>query len=259
MGHNYLLSAFLSPKLNRRRDGFGGDVAGGPASPGEVAIAVRDAVAGPGGGDGQAQHGRRGPGRTVARRQRRGGSPARGRRRPRRPRPSPGAARCRTPCTCSGGRRRAGSSPPPCPGPARLGFRLVGRRFMLEYPFEEAFFLPYARQFRAALAHAPRAARRASTGSTPCEQALDEDFSFVAMARALLREPDLVDALRADADARVAVHPLQQVHAHHLPGHPLRAGTHAGATGAAPRRPARRKQPRLGAPLSASMTVRPPR
>src|SRR5207249_10892951 len=33
----------------------------------------------------------------------------------------------------------------------RLGFRLVARRFMVAYPFEEAFFLPMARRFRAAL------------------------------------------------------------------------------------------------------------
>ena len=33
LGHNYLLSAFLSPKLNRRTDGWGGAWAGGPSSP----------------------------------------------------------------------------------------------------------------------------------------------------------------------------------------------------------------------------------
>src|SRR5439155_3894312 len=37
------------------------------------------------------------------------------------------------------------------PRPLRLGFRLNAKRFMPEYPFEEAFFLPYARQFRATL------------------------------------------------------------------------------------------------------------
>src|SRR5207245_10930733 len=37
------------------------------------------------------------------------------------------------------------------PPALRLGFKLGGKRFLPEYPFEEAFFLPYARQFRAAL------------------------------------------------------------------------------------------------------------
>src|SRR5258708_31708970 len=37
------------------------------------------------------------------------------------------------------------------PQPIRTAFRLFGKRFLPEYPFEEAYFLPYARQFRAAL------------------------------------------------------------------------------------------------------------
>ncbi len=37
------------------------------------------------------------------------------------------------------------------PAPMRLGFRAFGSRFLKEYPFEEAFFLPYARQFLDAL------------------------------------------------------------------------------------------------------------
>ena len=37
------------------------------------------------------------------------------------------------------------------PAPLRLGFRVFGSRFLRDYPFEEAFFLPYARQFRQAL------------------------------------------------------------------------------------------------------------
>lgn len=32
-----------------------------------------------------------------------------------------------------------------------LGLRVMGRRLFRTYPFEEAFFLPLARQFRAAL------------------------------------------------------------------------------------------------------------
>ena len=37
------------------------------------------------------------------------------------------------------------------PRPARLALRWLGRRLFREYPFEEAYFLPYAREFRAAL------------------------------------------------------------------------------------------------------------
>jgi len=34
------------------------------------------------------------------------------------------------------------------------------------------------------------------------EAAVDEGFAFVAMARALLREPDLINRMRADADVK---------------------------------------------------------
>ena len=109
------------------------------------------------------------------------------------------------------------------PPAARLGFRLVGRRFLPDYPFEEAFFLPYARQFRDALSM-PLILLGGITRLDTVERALAEGFAFVAMARALLREPDLVARMQAGTASDVAVHPLQQVHAHHLPRHPLRPG-----------------------------------
>ena len=77
------------------------------------------------------------------------------------------------------------------PPPLRLGFRLTARRFMREYPFEEAFFLPYARQFRAAL-EMPLILLGGVNRLDTVHQALAEGFAFVAMGRALLREPGLV-------------------------------------------------------------------
>ena len=77
LGHNYLLSAFLSPKLNRRRDEWGGSLE-------NRARFARQVVRGrPGGrrrtvrGDGQAEHGRRRPRGSLARRERRGRPDAR--------------------------------------------------------------------------------------------------------------------------------------------------------------------------------------
>jgi 2,4-dienoyl-CoA reductase-like NADH-dependent reductase (Old Yellow Enzyme family) len=67
---------------------------------------------------------------------------------------------------------------------------------MPEYPFEEAFFLPYARQFRDALS-LPLILLGGINRLDTIERAVDEGFSFVAMARALLRQPDLVNRLRA--------------------------------------------------------------
>src|SRR5207247_900256 len=44
LGHNYLLSAFLSPALNRRTDRWGGSVANRAEFPRRVTRAVREAV-----------------------------------------------------------------------------------------------------------------------------------------------------------------------------------------------------------------------
>jgi 2,4-dienoyl-CoA reductase-like NADH-dependent reductase (Old Yellow Enzyme family) len=63
LGHNYLLSSFLSPKLNRRTDRWGGPLAARARFPRQVVAAVRDG-AGPGVAvTRQAQHGRRRAGR----------------------------------------------------------------------------------------------------------------------------------------------------------------------------------------------------
>lgn len=43
MGHHYLLNSFLSPKFNRRTDGWGGSTANRARLPRSVAQAVRDA------------------------------------------------------------------------------------------------------------------------------------------------------------------------------------------------------------------------
>ena len=81
---------------------------------------------------------------------------------------------------------------------ARLGLRVIGRRLFPSYPFEEGFFLPFARQFRAALTM-PLILLGGINRLDTIESALDEGFEFVAMARALLREPDLPNRLQAGA------------------------------------------------------------
>jgi 2,4-dienoyl-CoA reductase-like NADH-dependent reductase (Old Yellow Enzyme family) len=62
---------------------------------------------------------------------------------------------------------------------------------MPEYPFEEAYFLAEARRFRAAL-RLPLILLGGINRLETVEQALAEGFEFVALGRALLREPGLV-------------------------------------------------------------------
>lgn len=87
------------------------------------------------------------------------------------------------------------ASQPPAVG---LGLRLIGRRLFRSYPFQEAFFLPQARQFRAALSM-PLMLLGGINRLDTAQAAVAEGFEFVAMARALLREPDLVDTFARGA------------------------------------------------------------
>ena len=83
------------------------------------------------------------------------------------------------------------------PQPIKGMFKLFGNRFLPSYPFEEAYFLPYARQFRAALSM-PLVLLGGITRRATIEQAMREGFEFVAMGRTLLREPDLVARMAKD-------------------------------------------------------------
>jgi 2,4-dienoyl-CoA reductase-like NADH-dependent reductase (Old Yellow Enzyme family) len=84
------------------------------------------------------------------------------------------------------------------PPVVRTGFKLMSKRFMREYPFEEAYFLAYARQFKAAL-DLPLILLGGINRLDTMEAAIDEGFAFVAMARALLREPDLLNRMQSGA------------------------------------------------------------
>ncbi len=190
LGHNYLLSAFLSPKLNRRTDRWGGSLENRARFPRQVVGAVRQAVGNrvavtaklnmadgvPGGfwldesiefarmleSDG-----------TLDAIELTGGSSL------------------SNPMYLFRGEAPREDFGATLPAPLRLGFRVFGTRFLREYPFEEAYFLPYARQFRSALSM-PLILLGGINRLETVEGALAEGFEFVAMARALLREPDLV-------------------------------------------------------------------
>jgi 2,4-dienoyl-CoA reductase-like NADH-dependent reductase (Old Yellow Enzyme family) len=197
VGHNYLLSAFLSPKLNRRGDDYGGSVANRARFARAVLQAVRAAAGNqvaltaklnmadgvPGGlwldeslevaalfeADGLLDALELTGGSSLA-----------------------------NPMYLFRGEAPLAEFGATLPGPVRLGFKVAGRHFLKTYPYEEAFFLPYARQFQEALA-TPLILLGGITRLDTIEAALAEGFAFVAMARALLRQPDLVARMEAGA------------------------------------------------------------
>jgi 2,4-dienoyl-CoA reductase-like NADH-dependent reductase (Old Yellow Enzyme family) len=205
VGHNYLLSAFLSPKLNRRTDQFGGDVENRARFARQVLRAVREA-AGPDVAvtaklnmvDGVPKGLAVEDSIAVARLFESDGALD--------ALELTGGSSLANPMYLFRGDaplREFGATLPP---PIRLGFKVIGRRFLRAYPFEEAFFLPLARQFRQALS-LPIILLGGITRLDTIEAALAEGFDYVAMARALLREPDLVSRMEAgSASSSLCIH-----------------------------------------------------
>jgi 2,4-dienoyl-CoA reductase-like NADH-dependent reductase (Old Yellow Enzyme family) len=194
LGHNYLLSAFLSPKLNRRTDSWGGSLENRARFARQVVAGVRA-----GAGDKVAVTAKLNMADGV-----RGGLWL--------DESIPvaqmlesdghldaleltGGSSLSNPMYLFRGEAPLEEFAATLPGPFRAGFKLVGSRFMPSYPFEEAFFLPYARQFREAL-KMPLILLGGVNRLDTIERAVDAGFPFVAMARALLREPDLISKMQ---------------------------------------------------------------
>jgi 2,4-dienoyl-CoA reductase-like NADH-dependent reductase (Old Yellow Enzyme family) len=197
LGHNYLASSFLSPRLNRRKDGYGGSLHNRARFPLEIARAVRDAV-----GDRIAilaklnlEDGvRRGlqleESVQVARWLEQDGS-------------------------IDALEMTAGSSllnpmylfkgPAPLAEfaaamrePARTGVRIAGRTRLHSYPYTDGYLLEDALRVRA-VTTLPMILLGGVTNRAVIDKALAAGFGFVAMGRALLREPDLINRMAADA------------------------------------------------------------
>ncbi len=81
--------------------------------------------------------------------------------------------------------------------PLRWGIRMTGKKFMREYPYREAYLLRDARAFRAEL-KMPLILLGGITNRDTMDLAMAEGFDFVAMGRALLAEPDLINRIKAD-------------------------------------------------------------
>jgi 2,4-dienoyl-CoA reductase-like NADH-dependent reductase (Old Yellow Enzyme family) len=196
LGHNYLLSSFFSPNLNRRKDAYGGSIANRSAFPREVVQAVREAVgdkvaviAKLNMEDGVAKGLQLEESLEVAKLLEKDGA--------------------LDALELTGGSsllngmyffrgdvpmKEFVASQPKSLAPF---VKPVLKRILPAYPFEEGFFLEQARQFLAEL-DLPIILLGGINKRETMDAALAEGFSFVAMGRALLREPDLVNRLRAD-------------------------------------------------------------
>lgn len=196
-GHNYLVSSFLSPRLNRRNDEYGGVLENRARFAREVARAVRDTV-----GDRIAVLAKVNMDDGV-----RGGLRV------------PEAIRIAQWLEADGSldalEMTAGSSlknplylfkgPAPIkefaaamPQPLRAGIRVFGRAVFHSYPYQDLYLLEDAKKIRDAV-KLPMILLGGITGRAAMDKAMAEGFQFVAMARALLREPDLINRIAADS------------------------------------------------------------
>jgi 2,4-dienoyl-CoA reductase-like NADH-dependent reductase (Old Yellow Enzyme family) len=199
-GHSYLPSSFLSPRLNRRRDAWGDGIEGRARFPRDIARAVRDATGGKVAiiakfnmTDGVSGGLSLADALATARLLEADASLD--------ALALTGGSSLANPMFLFRGEAPVQEFAATLPWHLRLPFRFIGRKFMREYPFEEAYFLPMARKFLAEM-KLPLILLGGINRFDTVERALDEGFPFVAMARALLREPDLINRFRADPDHR---------------------------------------------------------
>ncbi|MDF2582812.1 MAG: NADH:flavin oxidoreductase/NADH oxidase [Mycobacterium sp.] len=88
------------------------------------------------------------------------------------------------------------------PPALRPGVRILGKGVMGSYPYEDLYMLSAARQFVPIMRNTELILLGGITNRQHVETGVREGFGFVAMGRALLREPDLVNKMIADADVR---------------------------------------------------------
>ncbi|MCW2794293.1 MAG: NADH:flavin oxidoreductase/NADH oxidase [Nocardioides sp.] len=205
MAHSYLISSFLAPGLNRRTDQWGGALGNRARLARQVARAVRDEV----GSDAAViakvslADGFRGgvttdEGIELAQLLEADGTLD--------ALQLSGGSSLMNPMYLFRGDVPLKEFAAAMPVPVRWGLRVGGRRLLREYPFREAYFLDKALRFRAALSM-PLMLLGGINRRDTMETAMAQGFDFVAMARALLREPDLVHRLQEGAQTMgVCIH-----------------------------------------------------
>lgn len=201
-GHNYLVSSFLSAKLNRRRDRWGGDLDNRARLARRTAREVRERV-----GDRIALTAKLNMDDGV-----RGGLRVAESLEVARMLEDDGAvdaleltagSSLANPMYLFRGEVPIEEFAAVFDQPLRLGLRLFGRAFLRAYPYRDAYLLPQARRFREALSM-PLILLGGITDRTSMDAGMAEGFQFVAMARSLLIEPDLINRIRENPEIRSA-------------------------------------------------------
>jgi 2,4-dienoyl-CoA reductase-like NADH-dependent reductase (Old Yellow Enzyme family) len=204
LGHNYLASAFLSPLINRRTDSFGGSLANRARVARGIVAAVRREVA----RDGtpaiavtaklNMSDGVRG-GITVEESLQTarwladdGGLDAL---------ELTAGSSLLNPMYLFRGDSPIKEFAAAFAPPLRWGMRMTGKKFLREYPYTDAYLLADAEVFRRELS-LPLILLGGITDRESMDRAMAAGFEFVAMGRALLAEPDLINRIRADGEAR---------------------------------------------------------
>lgn len=202
LGHNYLASSFLSPLINRRSDSFGGSLENRAKVARSIALAVRHEVE----KDGPATiavtaklnmaDGVRGgisieeSLQTARWLQDDGGLDAL---------ELTAGSSLLNPMYLFRGDSPIKEFAAAFRPPLRWGMRMTGKKFLREYPYRDAFLMGDAERFRDELT-IPLILLGGITNRETMDTAMAAGFSFVAMGRALLAEPDLINRIQADGD-----------------------------------------------------------
>ena len=202
LGHNYLASSFLSPLINRRTDSFGGSLENRAKVARSIALAVRREVE----KDGPATiavtaklnmaDGVRGgisieeSLQTARWLQDDGGLDAL---------ELTAGSSLLNPMYLFRGDSPIKEFAAAFRPPLRWGMRMTGKKFLREYPDRDAFLMGDAERFREELT-IPLILLGGITNRETMDTAMAAGFSFVAMGRALLAEPDLINRIQADGD-----------------------------------------------------------
>ena len=206
MAHSYLISSFLAPGLNRRKDRYGGTLENRARLGRQVARAVREEVGAEAAvtakvsvGDGFRGGVTTDEGLDFARLLEADGHLD--------ALQMSGGSSLMNPMYLFRGDVPLAEFAASMPPLVRIGMKTpMGRSFLKEYPFEEAFFWDRASHFRAELAM-PLMLLGGINRADTMQHAMEAGFDFVVMGRALLREPDLVARLQSGAvESGVCIH-----------------------------------------------------